>query len=81
VQVAVTIRLYGYMETNTINKGKRDEIVKNLFIENKYVNRKLKTRRGGGNSVLRVPVVWLIIYSGGRHIDSHSGTSGLHSKI
>ena len=47
-QVVVTIRLYGYMDTNTINKGKRDKI-KKFFIENKYVNPKLKKR--GGNSV------------------------------
>ena len=62
-QAVATRKLYGYMDTNTINKGKRDEIVKNLFIENKYVNRKLKKRRGGGNSVLRVPVVWLNFFS------------------
>ena len=49
MQVFVAIRLYGYMDTNTINKGKRGELIKNL-IENKYVIRKFK-KRGGGNSV------------------------------
>jgi len=31
MQVVVIIRLYGYMDTNTINKGKRNEITKKLY--------------------------------------------------
>ena len=31
------------MDTNKLNKGERDEII-NDFIENKYVNRKLKIK-------------------------------------
>ena len=41
MQVVVTIRMYRYIDTNTINKGYRYEIIKYFFIENKYVNRKL----------------------------------------
>ena len=36
-----TIRLYGYMDTNTINKGKRNEIIQIIYWK-KYINRKLK---------------------------------------
>jgi hypothetical protein len=31
MQVLVTIRLYGDMDTNTLNKGKRDEIIKRFY--------------------------------------------------
>ena len=27
MKVVANIRLYGYMDTNTMNKGKRDEII------------------------------------------------------
>jgi len=30
-QAVVTIRLYEYMDTNLLNKGKRDEIIKKLY--------------------------------------------------
>ena len=40
------------MDTNKLNKGKRDEIIKTL-----YVNRKLKKGEGVGNCVPRVPMV------------------------
>ena len=47
MKAVVTMRFYGYMDTNTItNNRKKDEIIKN-FIENKYVNRKLKKKRLG----------------------------------
>ena len=45
MQVVVTKQLYGYMDTNTINEGKRDEIVKK-FYKNKYVNTMLKKKMG-----------------------------------
>ena len=45
MQVVVTKKLYGYMDTNTINEGKRDEIVKK-FYKNKYVNTMLKKKMG-----------------------------------
>jgi len=28
MQIAVTIRLYGYMDTNTLNKVKQNEVIK-----------------------------------------------------
>jgi hypothetical protein len=31
MQAGVTIILYGYMDMNTINKGKRDEIIKIFY--------------------------------------------------
>ena len=31
--VVVTVRLYGYMGTNTINTGKRDEIIKKFLLK------------------------------------------------
>jgi len=34
MQVVVTIRMYGYMETsNTINKGYRDKIIKKFLLK------------------------------------------------
>ena len=34
MQVVVTIRIYGYMETsNTINKGYRDKIIKKFLLK------------------------------------------------
>jgi len=56
MKAVVTMRFYGYMDTNTITKRKKDEIIKN-FIENKYVNRKLKKKSVGGNSLSRVSVL------------------------
>ena len=31
MHVVVTIRLYGYMDTNTINIGQRNEIIKKCY--------------------------------------------------
>ena len=46
MQVAVTIRLYGYMDKNMLNKGKRFEIIKQMLLRiNVFTNRMLK---GGG---------------------------------
>ena len=45
------------MDTNKLNKGKRDEIKK--IIENYYAKRKLKTKgRDGANSVPRASVMF-----------------------
>ena len=38
MQADASIRLYGYLDMTKLNKGKRDEIIKIFFIENKYVN-------------------------------------------
>ena len=46
-----TCILYGYKDTNTINKEKRDEIIKN-FMENKYVNRKLNNQAQASDQFL-----------------------------
>ena len=35
MKVVVTIRLYGYMDTNTINKGKRDALIRKQKIKNR----------------------------------------------
>jgi hypothetical protein len=42
------------MDTNKLNKGKTDEIIK-IFFLNKHVTGKLE-KGGGGNSVPRAPV-------------------------
>jgi len=34
MEVVVTIRLYGYMDTNTINKGKRDVLIRKQKVKN-----------------------------------------------
>lgn len=47
MQVAVTIRLLGYMDTNTKKKRKKSRNHKTNVTENKCVNRMLKGR--GGN--------------------------------
>jgi hypothetical protein len=39
MQAVVIIRLYGYMDTNTINKGKGEEIVMFNIKERGYTNR------------------------------------------
>ena len=45
------------MDTNKLNKGKRDEII--FFIENQYAKRKLKTKgMDGANSVPRASVMF-----------------------
>jgi hypothetical protein len=31
MQAVVTIRLYRYMDMNSVNKGKRDEIIKKFY--------------------------------------------------
>jgi hypothetical protein len=33
MQAVVTIRLYGYMDMNSVNKGKRDEIIKKFLLK------------------------------------------------
>ena len=33
MQLAVTIRLHGYMDTNTLNKRKRGAIIKELLLK------------------------------------------------
>jgi hypothetical protein len=43
------------MDTNKLNKGKTDEIIKIFFFENKHVTGKLE-KGGGGNPVPRAPV-------------------------
>jgi hypothetical protein len=56
MQAGVTIILYGYMDMNTINKGKRDEIIKNCYWK-LICKQKVKNKRGeGGNSVPRASV-------------------------
>ena len=45
MQVVVTIRIYGYMETsNTINKGYRDKIIKKFLLK---INILKKVEKGG----------------------------------
>jgi hypothetical protein len=44
IAAVVVIQLYGYVDTNTLNKGKEKKNIYNL-IENKYVNRKTKKRK------------------------------------
>ena len=46
MQVVVTIRLYRYMDTNTINKEKRDAMIC-----------KQKAKKKKDNSVQRAPVI------------------------
>ena len=38
----VTIRLYGNMYMNALNKGKIDKVIKSFFIKNQYINKKFK---------------------------------------
>ena len=33
MQVVVTLRLYGYMDTSTIDKEKRDKIIKEILVK------------------------------------------------
>jgi len=47
IQAVVTIRLYGYMDTNTTSKGKKRRNKKEILLKKKHVNRKLKQRLGG----------------------------------
>jgi hypothetical protein len=50
MQVVVAIKLWGYMDTNMLNKGKkRDEIIDYYFENNMFYNRKLKKIGGGGS--------------------------------
>ena len=42
MQAVVIVRLYEYMDTNTLNKEKREMNYSFFIIENKYVNRKSK---------------------------------------
>jgi hypothetical protein len=51
------------MDTGTINKGKKDEIIKTFFIENQYVKKVFKKR--DGNSMPRgicMQVITMIFY-------------------
>jgi hypothetical protein len=49
MQVVVAIKLWGYMDTNMLNKGKkRDEIIDYYFENNMFYNRKLKKIVGRG---------------------------------
>jgi hypothetical protein len=47
MQAGVTIILYGYMDMNTINKGKRDEIIKNCYWK-LICKQKVKKKKGRG---------------------------------
>jgi hypothetical protein len=38
MKVVVTIRLYGYMDTNTINKGKRDVLIRKQKVKNRDIS-------------------------------------------
>ena len=44
MQVFVTIRLYGYWDTNRINKGERGEMIKKMLLK---INMLIESLKGG----------------------------------
>jgi hypothetical protein len=38
MKVVVTIRLYGYMDTNTLNKGKGDVLIRKQKVKNRDIS-------------------------------------------